>query len=146
DRQRADAALVVGQKIPACAKSATGLARKRLLGKQFAYRNRQAGLLPERRRALDAGAKRSAAARSALFRSAEKIGRTAMLFRGAMSAMALAAMLCAAPYGAFAFDDAMYPDLSGQWIGLRMPSCRGQPSFDPVKCWGTTQDAPLTPE
>ena len=51
-----------------------------------------------------------------------------MLFRGAMRAMAFAALLCAAP--SFAFDDAQYPDLSGQWIGLRMPSCRGQPSFD----------------
>src|SRR5438876_10079034 len=69
-----------------------------------------------------------------------------MLYRGAMNAVALAVMLCAVPCGAWAFDDAMYPDLSGQWIGLRMPSCRGQPSFDPVKCWGTTQDAPLTPE
>ena len=69
-----------------------------------------------------------------------------MSYRNAMGAMALAAMLCAASWGAFAFDDAIYPDLSGQWIGLRMPSCRGQPSFDPVKCWGTTQDAPLTPE
>jgi len=69
-----------------------------------------------------------------------------MLYRGAMSAMALATILCAAPCGAFAFDDAKYPDLRGQWIGLRMPSCRGQPSFDPIKCWGTTQDAPLTPE
>ena len=69
-----------------------------------------------------------------------------MLYRGAMGAMALAAMLCAAPSGAWAFDEAKYPDLSGQWIGVRMPSCKGQPSFDPVKCWGTTQDAPLTAE
>jgi len=67
-----------------------------------------------------------------------------MLYRSALGALALAAMLCAGP--TFAFDDAQYPDLSGQWIGMRMPSCRGQPSFDPVKCWGTTQDAPLTPE
>lgn len=69
-----------------------------------------------------------------------------MLVRGAMGALALAAMLSALPCETWAFDDAMYPDLSGQWIGNRMPSCRGQPSFDPVKCWGTTQDAPLTPE
>jgi hypothetical protein len=70
-----------------------------------------------------------------------------MLIRGAMGTLALAAMLSALPCGAWAFDDAMYPDLSGQWIGNRMPSCKGgQPSFDPVKCWGTTQDAPLTPE
>jgi len=69
-----------------------------------------------------------------------------MLYRDAMGVVALAALLCAASCGAWAFDDATYPDLKGQWIGLRMPSCRGQPSFDPTKCWGTTQDAPLTPE
>ena len=69
-----------------------------------------------------------------------------MLYRGAMGAVALAAVLCGMPCGARAFDDAMYPNLKGQWIGIRMPSCRGQPSFDPTKCWGTTQDAPLTAE
>ncbi len=69
-----------------------------------------------------------------------------MLYRGSAGAMALAAMLGVALGDARAFDDAKYPDLRGQWIGVRMPSCRGQPSFDPVKCWGTTQDAPLTPE
>jgi len=69
-----------------------------------------------------------------------------MLYRGSVGAMALAAMLGVALGDARAFDDAKYPDLRGQWIGVRMPSCRGQPSFDPVKCWGTTQDAPLTPE
>jgi len=67
-----------------------------------------------------------------------------MLDRSAKSALVLAAMLCATP--AWAFDQEKYPDLSGQWIGVRMPSCKGQPSFDPVKCWGTTQDAPLTAE
>jgi hypothetical protein len=69
-----------------------------------------------------------------------------MLERGAMGAMALAAMLCAAASGARAFDDAKYPDLRGQWIGVRGTAGGGQPSFDPVKRWGTTQDAPLTPE
>jgi hypothetical protein len=73
-------------------------------------------------------------------------GRTEMLYRGAIGAVVLATILCAASSGAFAFDDAKYPDLKGQWIGVRMPSCRGQPSFDPTKCWGTTQDAPLTAE
>src|SRR5260370_42276120 len=66
-----------------------------------------------------------------------------MLDRGAM---VLAAMLCAAAGGAWAFDDAKYPDLKGQWIGVRGTAGGGQPSFDPVKRWGTTQDAPLTPE
>jgi hypothetical protein len=69
-----------------------------------------------------------------------------MLERGAMGAMALAAMLCAAASGARAFDDAKYPNLKGQWIGVRGTAGGGQPSFDPVKRWGTTQDAPLTPE
>ncbi len=63
-----------------------------------------------------------------------------------MGAMALAAMLCAASGGARAFDDAKYPDLHGQWIGVRGTAGGGQPSFDPIKRWGTTQDAPLTPE
>jgi hypothetical protein len=69
-----------------------------------------------------------------------------MLDRSAMGAMALAAMLCAAASGARAFDDAKYPDLHGQWIGVRGTAGGGQPSFDPIKRWGTTQDAPLTAE
>jgi hypothetical protein len=69
-----------------------------------------------------------------------------MLDRGAMCAMALAAMLCTAASGARAFDDAKYPDLRGQWIGVRGTAGGGQPSFDPVKRWGTAQDAPLTAE
>jgi hypothetical protein len=55
-------------------------------------------------------------------------------------------MLCAAASGARAFDDAKYPNLKGQWIGVRGTAGGGQPSFDPIKRWGTTQDAPLTPE
>jgi hypothetical protein len=46
----------------------------------------------------------------------------------------------------FAFDPATYPNLKGQWFGVRGTAGGGQPSFDPVKRWGTTQDAPLTPE
>ena len=50
-----------------------------------------------------------------------------------------------APTGAGAFDDALYPDLSGQWLLLNQrPS--GQPAFDPTKAWGLGQQAPLTPE
>src|SRR5436309_11597152 len=69
-----------------------------------------------------------------------------MLDRSAIGAIVIAALLCAAPYGAFAFDPATYPDLKGQWFGVRGTAGGGQPSFDPVKRWGTTQDAPLTPE
>jgi hypothetical protein len=69
-----------------------------------------------------------------------------MLIRGATGAMAVATILCAASCGAVAFDDAKYPDLRGQWIGVRGTAGGGQPSFDPTRRWGTTQDAPLTPE
>jgi hypothetical protein len=69
-----------------------------------------------------------------------------MFDRSLSSVVTLATALMLAS-GAFAFDDAMYPNLKGQWIGNRMPSCRGgQPSFDPTSCWGTTQTAQLTPE
>ena len=44
-----------------------------------------------------------------------------------------------------AFDDAKYPDLSGQWTAVRL-GVRGQPAFDPTKPWGLGQEAPLTPE
>ena len=73
-----------------------------------------------------------------------------MLDRGLLAAMAVAAMLCAPLGSASAFDDAKYPNLRGQWIGVRIPGGggggAGQPSFDPSKPWGTTQGAPLTPE
>jgi hypothetical protein len=46
---------------------------------------------------------------------------------------------------ASAFDDAKYPDLSGQWVAVRL-GVRGQPAFDPTKPWGLGQQAPLTPE
>ena len=45
-----------------------------------------------------------------------------------------------------AFDDAKYPDLTGQWVAVRIPGVRGQPAFDPTKPWGLGQEAPLTPE
>jgi hypothetical protein len=59
--------------------------------------------------------------------------------------VALAATLMASLSGARAFDDAQYPDLSGQWIAVRLP-VGGQPAFDPTKPWGLGQEAPLTPE
>src|SRR5215831_15378806 len=45
-----------------------------------------------------------------------------------------------------AFDDAKYPDLSGQWRSVRPPGVPGQAAFDPTKPWGRGQQAPLTPE
>ena len=48
--------------------------------------------------------------------------------------------------GAYAFDDAKYPNLKGQWIRFIVPGLAGQPSFDQTKSWGFGQEAPLTPE
>ena len=44
-----------------------------------------------------------------------------------------------------AFDDAIYPDFSGQWLRIN-PGLGGQPTFDPAKPWGFAQQAPLTRE
>ncbi len=68
-----------------------------------------------------------------------------MLDRSALRALASAVVLVAAASTALAFDDAQYPDLSGQWVGVRLP-VGGQPAFDPTKPWGFDQQAPLTPE
>jgi hypothetical protein len=61
-------------------------------------------------------------------------------------AAVLAVALSGAPMAVQAFDDAQYPDLSGQWIAVRIPGVTGQPAFDPTKPWGLGQQAPLTPE
>jgi hypothetical protein len=68
-----------------------------------------------------------------------------MRFRGAVGALALAALLTSA-VAAQAFDDATYPDFSGQWRAVRPPGVDGQSAFDPTKPWGRGQQAPLTPE
>jgi hypothetical protein len=60
-------------------------------------------------------------------------------------ALALAAL--AMPIGsAWAFDDAKYPNLKGQWNRFMVRGLGGQPSFDQTKPWGFGQEAPLTPE
>jgi hypothetical protein len=45
-----------------------------------------------------------------------------------------------------AFDDALYPNLKGQWNRAPIPGVTGQPDFDPTKPSGRGQQAPLTPE
>ncbi len=67
-----------------------------------------------------------------------------MQCRHAISIAAIAGALVATP--ASAFDDAKYPDVSGQWVAVRIPGVGGQPAFDPYKPWGRGQEAPLTPE
>jgi hypothetical protein len=66
-----------------------------------------------------------------------------MLYRDLIFTGALAALTATA---AQAFDDAKYPDLSGQWVAVRIAGVTGQPAFDPTKPWGRGQQAPLTPE
>jgi hypothetical protein len=65
--------------------------------------------------------------------------------RNFVAAGVFAALLVAST-AAQAFDDAQYPDLSGQWVAVRVPGVGGQPAFDPTKPWGLGQRAPLTPE
>ena len=67
-----------------------------------------------------------------------------MQCRYAIFSVAIAGALITTP--ASAFDDAKYPDVSGQWVAVRIPGVGGQPAFDPYKPWGRGQDAPLTPE
>jgi len=67
-----------------------------------------------------------------------------MHYRNALGAIGLT--LVATCSIAQAFDDTKYPDLWGQWIGVRIPGVGGQPGFDPTKPWGRGQQAPLTPE
>jgi hypothetical protein len=67
-----------------------------------------------------------------------------MLLRGLHCAIAIAALaMSLAP--AQAFDDAKYPDLSGEWIRVNLRA-GGQITFDQTKPWGLGQQAPLTPE
>jgi hypothetical protein len=68
-----------------------------------------------------------------------------MPYRRSVGALALAACLCWSLAGARAFDDATYPDLSGQWLRVNLGK-GGQITFDPTKAWGLGQQAPLTPE
>ncbi|HLH99122.1 MAG TPA: hypothetical protein VKW08_28765 [Xanthobacteraceae bacterium] len=74
-----------------------------------------------------------------------------MLLRSTVGAFALAAalatILATAIAPAWAFDDAQYPNLKGQWLRARPPAgVTGQGPFDPDKSWGVGQQAPLTPE
>jgi len=69
-----------------------------------------------------------------------------MRYRGSTGAIALTAALLTTFTTGRAFDDAKYPDLSGQWIGARVPGIGGQPGFDPLRPWGLAQQAPLTAE
>jgi hypothetical protein len=63
-----------------------------------------------------------------------------MLLQTAITSIALAAALSVTTAGAFANDDAKFPDMRAQWV--RMDSAQ----FDPSKPGGRGQQAPLTAE
>jgi hypothetical protein len=71
-----------------------------------------------------------------------------MLDRGLIGAIALVAALCLSGAGAFAFDDAQYPEFNGKWNRAPLPGAprTPQPAYDPSKGWGKAQQAPLTAE
>ena len=58
----------------------------------------------------------------------------------------VAAAFCLPITAADAFDDALYPDLNGQWTRALVPGEVGLPPFDPTKPPGLGQQAPLTAE
>ena len=69
-----------------------------------------------------------------------------MPYRASVAMMVLAAALCMPVAAAQAFDDALYPALTGQWTRATVPGAAGLPPFDPAKPPGRGQQAPLTPE
>ena len=71
-----------------------------------------------------------------------------MIDRSLIGFLALAAAMGLAIAGAWAFDEAKYPDWKGQWGRLATLRTRASPnpSFDPNKFQGFAQEAPLTPE
>src|SRR4030081_164334 len=69
-----------------------------------------------------------------------------MLDRSLIAATTLAATLCLAITGAHAFDEVKYPNWRGQWSRLPVSGLSRNPSWDPHKSEGLSQQAPLTPE
>jgi hypothetical protein len=69
-----------------------------------------------------------------------------MIDRTTIGTIALLAILAMTITAARAFDDAQYPNLKGQWTRAPVPGATGQPTYDPGKPPGRSQQAPLTPE
>jgi hypothetical protein len=70
------------------------------------------------------------------------IGREeTMAVRMTIGTIALLGVLCAPVSGTWAWEDAKYPDLKGQWGVIGGPM-----RFDTTRPWGPGQRAPLTPE
>ena len=69
-----------------------------------------------------------------------------MQYRGSIGTIVFTAAALGMPAPAQAFDDGIYPALTGQWTRAIVPGAIGQPPFDPSKPPGRGQQAPLTPE
>jgi hypothetical protein len=69
-----------------------------------------------------------------------------MRYRGSIETIVLTAALFMPIAAAQAFEDALYPALTGQWTRAIVPGAVGQPPFDPAKPPGPGQRAPLTAE
>src|SRR5262249_36954068 len=102
--------------------------------------DRRPGLQAQSGRPSDAGAQRPETAGPQIFQIRCPAGRTAMLYRTSIHAMALAAALLMTIRDGAAFDEALYPDWGGGWMRL------GSGNFDPSQPRGLAQQAPLTPE
>jgi hypothetical protein len=72
--------------------------------------------------------------------------RNVMQHRGAIGTIVVAAAMLYTQSATQAFDDALYPALTGQWIRAIAPGAIGLPPFDPSKPPGLGQQAPLRPE
>jgi hypothetical protein len=69
-----------------------------------------------------------------------------MVYGAAIGTIVFTAAALCTPTATQAFDDAIYPALTGQWTRAIVPGAVGQPPFDPAKPPGRGQEAPLTPE
>jgi hypothetical protein len=69
-----------------------------------------------------------------------------MMYRAAIGTIVFTAAALCMPTATQAFDDAIYPALTGQWTRAIVPGAVGQPPFDPARPPGRGQEAPLTPE
>jgi hypothetical protein len=69
-----------------------------------------------------------------------------MRHRGPVVTIVLTAAALCMPTATQAFDDGLYPDLTGQWTRAIAPEAVGLPPFDPSRPPGRGQQAPLTPE
>src|SRR5258706_11149690 len=69
-----------------------------------------------------------------------------MSYRGSTGAFPFVVAVMLSMGGAWAADDAKYPNWKGQWDPVN-PRLGGQAiKFDPTKAWGPAQQAPLTSE